>query len=446
MKLTKRGLIRAAALSISAVVVLLVRNCMLMSESKNQQIIIKNNYIYALEELSSAADNINNTLEKQLYASTAEQQAALANKLFTEASAAKVAISQLPIGELSLQNTYKFLSQVGNYAQSTAEKTEKDVEISDEEYNNLKSLCKYAENLSNEIWEIEESIASGEIDIMNISNNYNKDEDSPTITEGFTEFEEGFESYPTLIYDGPFSDHIMEKEPLMTKNAEEVTEMKALERASMILNISSNDLSEVIEREGTMPCYIFSDESGSVSCGVTKQGGYVSYFLKSRQPQNAIFEIKECVQKAEEFIDDAGYNNMKVTYYERTDNTVVVNFAYCIDKITCYTDLMKVTVAMDDGEILGFEANGYLVNHQKRNFPDQTLSILDCQEIISPYLECESRGKAIIPTDGANEICCYEFKCKAENGREVLVYINAETGDEEEILILLENENGTLTM
>ncbi|MCD7741180.1 MAG: germination protein YpeB [Ruminococcus sp.] len=446
MKLTKRGMIRAISIGSCALAVLIVRNFMLMSENRTKDNLIKSSYVHALEELSEAADNINSTLEKQLYAGTAAQQSELSSKLYTQASAAKAAMAQLPLQRLNLDNTYKLLSQIGNYAQSLAEKTSDGEELTDDEYENLKTLYSYSENLSDQMWSIEQSVSAGEIDIYSVSDS-DIDEDSElSFTDGFSELEKGYENYPTLIYDGPFSDHIMEKEPSMTKDAEQISESKALERASMILNISSNDLCSVTEREGNLPCYIFTDENEEISCAVTMQGGYVSYFLKSRQPTVTNLTLTEAVEKAEDFIYQSGYGNMKVTYYEQMQSTVVVNFAYTIDEITCYTDLIKVTVALDDGEILGFEADGYLVNHQKRAFPDETLSVLECEKQLSPYLTCESKSKALIPTDGENEVYCYEFKCKAENGREVLVYINAQTGKEEQILILIESESGTLAI
>ena len=52
---------------------------------------------------------------------------------------------------------------------------------------------------------------------------------------------------------------------------------------------------------------------------------------------------------------------------------------------------------------------------------------------------------ALIPTDGGGEARCYEFVCEAEDGQEILVYINAVNLDEEDILILLKSDGGTLT-
>lgn len=444
MKLGRRAMIRLVSLTAAAIAALSARNIILMRENRNKDILISNGYVRALEDLSAAADNISSTLEKQLYAGTPEQQSKLADKLFNEASSAKSAMLQLPVQELSLENTYKFLSQVGNYAQSIAKKSAAGKEISNDEYNNLKSLRKYAETLSSDLWSLEKSVSSGEINISDISNNDNTN--YAEVTEGFTEFEESFESYPRLIYDGPFSDHIMEKEPQMLKDKNIVSKSKALERASMTLNVSANDLTNVTERGGDLPAWIFSDSENGVSCAVTKQGGMVSYFIKSRQPENVSLSTKEAVKNAEEYIANSSYDNMKVTYYEKQDNVVTVNFAYCIDGITCYTDLIKVSVALDNGEILGFEASGYIVNHQKRAFPDEEFSIRDCREKLSPMLKCIGENRALIPSDGDSEVYCYEYKCTSEDGRNVLVYFNAQTGVEEQILILLENESGTLTI
>ena len=52
---------------------------------------------------------------------------------------------------------------------------------------------------------------------------------------------------------------------------------------------------------------------------------------------------------------------------------------------------------------------------------------------------------AIIPTEWQTEILCYEFKGKV-NDKEFLLYINAENGREEDILIITDTGNGVLTM
>ena len=308
-------------------------------------------------------------------------------------------------------------------------------EITDEEYENISSLYDFSKELSEDMWELESSVNSGEIALTQTGS---QQSDPPTVTEGFSDFEGSFESYPSLIYDGPFSDNIMERTPRMTSEAENVSQTKALERCSLGLNMNSTVFTDISEVEGKMPCWRFSNEDKTVACEVTKQGGYISYFLKSRISESTELTNEQGVKAAEDFLDDLGILSMKTTYYENIDNVLTVNFAY--------NDLIKVSVAMDDGEILGFDAKGFLVNHYDRDIPEADISQSRAKESVSPRLEIVSGRLALIPTDGLEEKLCYEFRCRAENGRNVLVYINAQTAEEEQILILVESKSGTLTV
>lgn len=57
----------------------------------------------------------------------------------------------------------------------------------------------------------------------------------------------------------------------------------------------------------------------------------------------------------------------------------------------------------------------------------------------------KSSKEVYIPTDFGTEVFAYEYHCVAPDEKEILVYINPETGVEEEILILLYSDNGVLT-
>ena len=48
--------------------------------------------------------------------------------------------------------------------------------------------------------------------------------------------------------------------------------------------------------------------------------------------------------------------------------------------------------------------------------------------------------------ESGNEVNCYEFRCKSNDTKEeVLIYINADKGYEENIMLLLYSDGGTLT-
>ena len=110
-----------------------------------------------------------------------------------------------------------------------------------------------------------------------------------------------------------------------------------------------------------------------------------------------------------------------------------------------YPDLIKLKVALDNGEILGIETTGYLNSHEERNLPEVKITKEKAKESLNKDLQILSENLAMIPTEYKTEVLCWEFKGKVED-REFLVYINTQTGKEEDILVILNTPNGTLTM
>ncbi|MBQ7756170.1 MAG: germination protein YpeB [Oscillospiraceae bacterium] len=442
MSVSKRTLIRIVSFTVAFALVLIIRNFQLMWENADAKNALENNYHRAIEDLSMSADNITNTLSKGIYCGTPQMMQKLSVKLWNDASNAKIALAQLPMEELQLQNTYKFLSQVGNYALSVSKKAEQGEKLTTEEYNNLKTLYDYSKDFSRSMWALENLTESGQIVITILE--VNTDSEIPDITDGFKEFEEGFENYPALIYDGPFSDHILEKTPLMLEGQSEISEENARKLASKACNVNENQLQSGEPEAGKMPSYVF--DADGVSVAVTKRGGFLSYMIKSREVASTSISTSKALNNAVDYLISLGISGMKVTYYETYNNVMTINFASKQDDVLCYTDLIKVSVALDNGEILGFDARGYIVNHTLRDFPDERISQKQAKSLVSPLLTIKETQLALIPTNSQGEVLCYEFLCESADGNKILVYIGVESGEEEDILILYQTENGVLTM
>ncbi|MBQ6838322.1 MAG: germination protein YpeB, partial [Clostridia bacterium] len=65
--------------------------------------------------------------------------------------------------------------------------------------------------------------------------------------------------------------------------------------------------------------------------------------------------------------------------------------------------------------------------------------------LLNSNLQVLSAKKAVIPTEWETEVFVYEYRCKAEDAQEILVYIDPVTGEEKDILILLYSDGGVLT-
>ena len=191
MKCSRRCLIRIFSFGIFALIVLIARNFQLMDDASKSRLALANNYSSAVEQLADACRNVSETLEKQLYTNSPDMHRDLAVKLYQQASAAKAALSQLPMDKPQLDNTYKFLSQVGNYSLSVTKKLDKDKTVSQKDYDNISKLYDFSKTLSEDMWELENEVTAGELDLEN-ADLPEKQDSTPSVIDGFSDFEEKY--------------------------------------------------------------------------------------------------------------------------------------------------------------------------------------------------------------------------------------------------------------
>jgi spore germination protein len=96
----------------------------------------------ALTELDGRLREIGTSL-KGVYSSTPPMLSGMASELSRETLAAKSSLSVLPLENTNLENTYKFLSQVGDFTETLNRKVASGESISDEERENLRSLITF---------------------------------------------------------------------------------------------------------------------------------------------------------------------------------------------------------------------------------------------------------------------------------------------------------------
>ena len=148
MSISKRCFVRIISFGSAIIAVLAV---FLAASYTNASVLkrqMEYSYLRSIEDLSVSLDNIKTTLNKGMYAYSPEMMNTLSGKLWSDASTAKVALSQLPVEELNLENTYKFLSQVGNYSKSLAEKYASGTELTSEDKQSIHALYGFAESLN----------------------------------------------------------------------------------------------------------------------------------------------------------------------------------------------------------------------------------------------------------------------------------------------------------
>ena len=456
IKLENTKIKKNKAIIIIAIIVVIVVIAGLISvivNDKNEaKTASQNTYNMAFYEVVDYVKNVETYLAKALISSTPEHGAETLTNVWREANLAQVYLSQLPIESQELENTEKFLNQVSDYSYSLSRKNIYNESLTEEDLKNLKDLHTYSVELENTLNQLSEDINTGRIEWVENSNKRKiafAQQVSTSSMDGFSKLEENFHQYSGLIYDGAFSEHITnsEKKGLTGDNIDEETaKQKAID---FIGNDNVKDIENLgYSENANIPEYNFSiktNSENSISISISEKGGHIVYMNSNRSVNAETISQDEANVKGKEFLNNHGLKDMKETYYLKQDGIVTINYAYVQNDVVVYSDLIKVKVALDNGEVLGMEMTGYLNNHTQRDISKVKISKEQAKKTLNEDLDIMSEGMAIIPTEFETEILCYEFKGKVEN-REFLVYINAENGREEDILIITNTPNGTLTM
>jgi len=432
--------------TVIALIVAAVLGYLLLNQKTAYATTKENEYNMAFYEVVEYVQNLKTYLAKSMISKSAEHGAEMLTHVWREANLAQAYLGMLPIESQELENTEKYLNQVSEYSYSLSRKNIEGEALTDDDINKIRELYNYSNDLANTLNEMADELNNGTLTWEDLMNNTEGSEIAEVST--FDVVEENFHEFTGLIYDGAFSEHITSAEKRgLTGDAidEETAKQKAEEfiGKDRITNTQNNGFVE----NGDIPVYRFemtTNDNQTIGISISKKGGHVVFLNSNREVGEQQIDEQEAVEKGKQYLNNKGFVNMQGTYYMKQDGFITINYAYTQDNVIMYADLVKVKVALDNGEIIGLETTGYLNNHYERQIPTRKISLENARKQISENAQITSEYLAMIPTEWRTERFCYEFKGKIEN-IDFIAYINAETGEEEDILIVTNTENGILT-
>ena len=175
-------------------------------------------------------------------------------------------------------------------------------------------------------------------------------------------------------------------------------------------NVQSNGLIE----NGNIPVYDFTirikneDYNNPLTISVSKKGGHIVVANHNRNITEEKIQIDEANEIGKNFLYNLGIPDMKPTYYLKQGGAVTINYAYLQDNVTIYPDLIKVKIALDNGEVLGMETTGYLNNHTQRTIETPSISLEEAKASGATGLfenKYGDRVKVYTIGDFSKEIC-----------------------------------------
>lgn len=405
-----------------------------------------NTYNEAFSNVVNYVNNVENYLAKAMISKSPEYSADTLVQIWRDSSLANSYLAQIPLTNETLMQTSKFLNQVSDYSYTMSKKNIRQESLTDEDFENLQTLHKYSLELENTLNTLGNELNSKEWSWDNIKP-VNQFAQAVSNVDMFGNIDSNLNEYEGLIYDGAYSNHV-EKADKKGLTGEDIDEEKAKQIAKDFFGGEVNEIISNFIEKASIPYYDISIDyrnKQSASIAVSKKGGHVIYASLNRDVKEDKISEAEADKKGKEFLDKKGFKNMRETYYIKEGNIVTVNYAYEQNGTIIYPDLIKVKIALDNGQILGIETTGYLNSHTERKLEEAKITLEEAKEKINDKLKITSERKAIIPTKWKTEILCYEFQGKVDD-KEFLVYVNVKTGKEENILVILETPGGTLTM
>lgn len=370
-------------------------------------------------------------LEKLIISDSPEAASLRLSNIARQADGASENLSELPLERDGLSAALKFVNQIADYSAALNEGITQGRPISDGDISQLQAIQASLSELNDIMYDLDAldnwAGAGGvaEIDVSSIAR------------ENL--------SYPTLIYDGPFSDGA--RGEFKGLGGANVDEDSALEIAAQF----TGGTARLTGRASLpVPGYEIACQTdiGEVELFVSKTGGRVIYMLPSYDmvsreiaDENATSDVQGAIMIASRYLSERGFKDMAANFTQRNEGVIVINFACMQDGVTLYPDLVKVQVS--GGRVVGLEAGNYWRNHVERELPEVTLSYQQALEAVNSRLTIVSARLALIPSDDSygkldGERLCYEFTCSLGQSR-YLVYIDAQTGAEASILKLFDN-------
>lgn len=398
---------------------------------------LENNYTKSFYEVVSNINDLEVDMSKIVATTSIDSQRELLSNIRENSSLAVTNLSNLPLDFSGVSSLNNLLNSTSGFSYSLLLKNYDGEAISDEDYVQISTLHTRIREIQ---FDLNNYISGLGYDYSILDNINIGDMEKSNYDAGLVNTESSKTEIPSLIYDGPFSDTVLNKE---IKGLGE-REYSIDEATEYLHNIFTGFAIYYLgESKGKFETYNF-DVKGDVDlyASVTKRGSMLLTITAFGGGSGSNLTLEEGLKLAETFAKDVGIDDMYSVWYQSTGNTLYVNLAPIKNKVIYYSDLIKVKVDLSLGLVVGWEASAYATNHVEREF-SSAIGLIDAMSTLSPQLEVIERNMCIIPDKFVGELSAYEFICQWKDYT-YYIYIDSNTGLEANILRVIKTTDGDL--
>ena len=431
-----------AIILLTAIILLSVFLGLSRADGKSWMAMSENNMESAYYTLTDSLLNIENNFSKLRVTRDGNLAGEMLIDVAMDSQTAAANLAILSYSGYDMSALVKFCNQVGDYSKYLVTKLTGREELSEEDYNTLAKLYEATYSIGKKLNAVKDALMSGEKIVTGL------DEFNSQFTEIADSLVDGSIKYPSLIYDGAFSDSLEERQPKALSGEDIDPEKQQDNIAKILCDYEIKSVKYTGESDNGFTAYVYDitlEDGSNVYLQLAKKGGSIVMWDKQFDSQQPTLSVEEGVVLAEQYMQKQGYENVKGVYACVTDSVLYVNICYVENDIVLYPDMIKIKVSLDDGKIIGFEGLNYIYNHTERSLETPSVTEGEVRNMNFGGLEVQSVRLALIPLDNGKESLTYEVYGKVDNYA-YYVFIDAMTGKAVEVLQVIDSDEGELLM
>ena len=389
-----------------------------------------------LTDVVAAMADIEVNLQKLLIASGAAQSAQLLGETALLAQHVESGLSRLPMRYETASRAMKFAGQMGQYALVLASQMSDGGMLSSGDEAQIGGLLTACRALNDHLLDVREQLYTQPVEATGGMDG----EEAASWAEEAIAGDSAI-AYPSLIFDGPFSDGRQQGVP-KGLTGERVTRETAREAAARYAGVTPDLVRDAADSGGAFEAFGFTADTpqGRVNVQVTGVGAHLLWMMPEEAQYEERVDRETCLRNAQVYLADMGFGPMEPCFIQQYDGMVVANFAAVQDGVIVYPDQVKVQISMASGTVVGAECSQYLMNHRPRAALTAEVTEEEARQMLSPRLEAERGRLSLIPQEGGERLC-WGFEGMFAGSR-YYVFVDAVSGEAAQILQVAQTPDG----
>lgn len=407
-------------------------------QEKNSVLIkAENQYQRAFHELNNHVNSLHNEIGKTLALNSKKQMSTSLTNVWRLTYAAQNDLGQLPLSLMPFHETNKFLGRTGAFAYNVGVRDLNKDPLTEKEYQTLNTLYNQSGEIKQNLSQVQSQVINKNLRWMDVELALSTEDKKldHTIIDGFKAVNRMVEHYPEMDF-GPTVNNmeVRQKEKFKALKGRNISAKEAEHKLAKILHRGSTQgMKTVLSDKGDYQAYSiqYTGKSGKmVHADLTRTEGHLTWMLYDRPVKKRVLSYDQALQRAKRFLDDMGYKHMTPTSYDEAGNVMAFSMVHKEGNVFVYPETLVIKVALDNGEIVGLQADEYVFNRKPYVNEKPKLTIDQARKLVNPHLKVNKYNLAYIYGDSGKEVLCYEFLGKLGKDQ-YRVFINANSGDEE---------------